>query len=238
MIKITGIALAAGNGKRMGTEIPKQFLEVNGRPILWYSLKRFEDCEDITDVIVTAPMKDIARVETLCKEWGFKKVTKVIAGGDERYSSVYKALCEINEADYVLIHDCARPCISKELLSELIFDMKRTGASIPAVPIKDTVKTIDEDGYIKANIDRNSLFAVQTPQAFEYKLIKESYDELFACLSAGKMKASGITDDACVVELFGDKKVFLTNGDYRNMKITTPEDMTTASVYLEELCGK
>lgn len=235
MSKITAICLAAGSGSRMGSETPKQYMEINGKPLFWYSLNRFELCEEITDVIVACPLTDVAKMTSYISEAGFKKVSKVIPGGDARYSSVYNGLCAIENADYVLIHDCARPCISNELLAEILFDLKRTGACIPAVPIKDTIKTIDEDGYIKANIDRNTIFAVQTPQAFEYNLVKESYDELFECLSSGKINPAIITDDACVVELFGDKKVFLTNGDYKNVKLTTPEDIMVVSQYLKEM---
>lgn len=227
MAKYTAIVLAAGKGSRMGSKVHKQYLMLKGRPVIYYALKAFEDSPVDEIVLVTGEgEEDFCRKE-VAERYGLKKIMHITAGGRERYHSVYSGLKCCEDSDYVLIHDGARPCVSGELIVRSMETVSRTGACIAAVPVKDTIKTADARGVVQATPDRDSLWSIQTPQAFAYPLIRSAYDRM---ITEG---AEGITDDAMVVEYYGKEPVQIFEGSYRNLKITTPEDLQMAELLMQ-----
>lgn len=259
----TAVVLAAGSGRRMHTATAKQFMELSGKPLIWYSLHAVEQSEIIDDCILVTGEEDILFVrQEIVTKYGFKKVTDVIAGGSERYVSVCNAMRYIAEGrqpkpnvdGYVFIHDGARPFLTGEILRSTYETVRQYGACVAAVPSKDTIKIADEEGFVVSTPDRRLVWNIQTPQVFETKLITAAYGELERELlqdtkgeNAKGQDADGqsingrdqnrqyinVTDDASVVELFTDHKVKLAMGAYENIKITTPEDISTAEGFLE-----
>ena len=228
--KCTAIVLAAGKGKRMHSKIQKQFLEVEGKPVIYYSLKCFQESPLIRDIILVTGEESLSYCkEEIVKRFGFSKVKKVTAGGKERYDSVYAGLCACDNTDYVLIHDGARPFVTEEILERTCFAVKETGACVVGMPAKDTIKISDRNKMVESTPAREKVWLVQTPQAFRYSLIKESYESI-RCKDM-----SGITDDAMIVEQESGVKVALVHGSYENLKITTPEDLIIAEAFLR--CG-
>lgn len=226
MAKYTAIVLAAGKGSRMGSVVHKQYLMLAGRPVIYYALKAFSDSPVDEIVLVTGEGEEEFCRKEVVERYGLRKITHITAGGSERYHSVYCGLQCCEDSDYVLIHDGARPCVSREIISRSMEMVTTTGACIAAVPVKDTIKKADADGVVQATPDRSSLWSVQTPQAFAYPLIRSAYDRM---LSEG---AEEITDDAMVVERYGKKQVHILEGSYRNLKITTPEDLQMAELLM------
>ena len=163
----------------------------------------------------------------IVKKYGFSKVTGIIAGGKERYDSVYAGLLACGECEYVFIHDGARPFISEEILERGLTGVQETGACVIGMPSKDTVKIADEDGFVKETPDRKNVWTIQTPQIFSYRLIRDAHE------SIRKKDMSAITDDAMVVEQETGVRVRLAEGSYQNIKITTPEDLVVAESFLE-----
>ena len=159
--------------------------------------------------------------------YSFTKVSNVIAGGKERYDSVYAGLCECGDCEYVLIHDGARPFVTEEIIERGLQKVKETGACVIGMPSKDTVKLSDEEGYVKETPNRKCVWTIQTPQIFLYSLIREAHD------SIRQKDMSKITDDAMVVEQETGAKVALAEGSYQNIKITTPEDFDIAEAFLK-----
>lgn len=226
----TAIVLAAGKGTRMNSKIQKQFLEVEGKPVIYYSLKCFQESPLIRDIILVTGEESLSYCkEEIVKRFGFSKVKKVTAGGKERYDSVYAGLCACDNTDYVLIHDGARPFVTEEILERTCFVVKETGACVVGMPAKDTIKISDRNKMVESTPAREKVWLVQTPQAFRYSLIKESYESI-RCKDM-----SGITDDAMIVEQESGVKVALVHGSYENLKITTPEDLIIAEAFLR--CG-
>ena len=226
----TAIVLAAGQGKRMHSKIQKQFLEVEGKPVIYYSLKCFQESLLIRDIILVTGEESLSYCkEEIVKRFGFSKVKKVTAGGKERYDSVYAGLCACDNTDYVLIHDGARPFVTEEMLERTCLSVKETGACVVGMPAKDTIKISDRNKMVESTPAREKVWLVQTPQAFRYSLIKESYESI-RCKDM-----SGITDDAMIVEQERGVKVALVHGSYENLKITTPEDLIIAEAFLR--CG-
>ena len=225
MSKITAIVLAAGSGSRMHSETKKQYMEINGKPVVWYSLNAFENSR-VDEVILVVPEgeREYAQAEFVDK-YGFKKVAMVITGGAHRYDSVYHGL-EHTTGDYVLIHDAARPMITNEIIERCIDGAVEYKACVAGMPVKDTIKEVDETKTVINTPARDTLYITQTPQAFEYDLVHNSYIKLFA---AGNQN---VTDDAMVVEQFGRTKVRFVEGSYENIKITTPEDVEVAKTLL------
>ncbi len=225
MSKITAIVLAAGSGSRMHSDTKKQFMEVDGKPVVWYSLKAFENSR-VDEILLVVPEgeREYAQAEFVDK-YGFKKVAMVITGGAHRYDSVYHGL-EHTTGDYVLIHDAARPMITNDIIERCIDGAMEYKACVAGVPVKDTIKEVDEAKNVINTPDRDTLYITQTPQAFEYDLVHESYIKLFG---SGDQN---VTDDAMVVEQFGKHKVKFVEGSYENLKITTPEDLLIAEALL------
>ena len=224
----TAIVLAAGQGKRMHSKVQKQFLEIQGYPVLYYSLRCFQESPLIQDIILVTGEVSISYCkEEIVQKYGFTKVSAVIPGGKERYDSVYAGLCECRDGEYVLIHDGARPFVTEEILKRGLQKVKETGACVIGMPSKDTVKLSDEEGYVKETPNRKCVWTIQTPQIFLYSLIREAHD------SIRQKDMSKITDDAMVVEQETGAKVALAEGSYQNIKITTPEDLDIAEAFLK-----
>ncbi|MCR5736416.1 MAG: 2-C-methyl-D-erythritol 4-phosphate cytidylyltransferase [Eubacterium sp.] len=225
MSKVTAIVLAAGTGSRMQSKQKKQFMEVKGKPILWYSLFQFEQSL-VDEVILVTGEEDIPYCKKeIVERYGFKKVKDVIAGGKERYHSVYNGLQKA-AGEYVLIHDGARPMITEKIIEDTIQGIKQYRACVVGVPVKDTIKQVSE-GKVVHTPDRNSLWITQTPQGFETALIKQAYEQMM------QEDQIAVTDDAMVVEQYGGQSVYFVEGDYKNMKVTTPEDILLAEVFLD-----
>ena len=225
--RCTAIVLAAGQGKRMHRKIQKQFLEIGGKPILYYSMECFQKSPLIQDIILVTGEDMISYCQSeIVEKYGFTKVCKVTAGGKERYDSVYAGLLCCQDTDYVYIHDGARPFVTEELIQRGYEAVKRTNACVMGMPSKDTVKLADPSGYIKETPDRKIVWNIQTPQIFSYDLIRGAYE------SIRKKDMSNVTDDAMVVEQETGTKILLVEGSYQNIKITTPEDLAVAEAFL------
>ena len=224
----TAIVLAAGSGRRMGTKVHKQYLLLGGRPVLYYSLKAFQDSEVIDEIILVCGSgeEEYCRTEIVDK-YGLSKVSKVIPGGSERYESVWNGLQEAEEKGFVFIHDGARPFVDREMLLRAYDCVRENRACVAGMPAKDTIKIADERDFVKATPDRRSLWIVQTPQVFETKLVKNAYSLLMREIYIT------VTDDAMVVEQMLNFPIKMFQGSYENIKITTPEDLDVAEVFLK-----
>lgn len=239
--RCTAVVLAAGSGRRMHAPTAKQFMELAGKPLIWYSLRAVEQSGIIDDCILVTGETDIPYVQKeIVARYGFKKVTSVIAGGDERCLSVCNAMRYIAEGrqpipnvdGYVFIHDGARPFLTGEILRNTYEAVQQYGACVAAVPSKDTIKIADGLGFAASTPDRSLVWNIQTPQVFDMKLITAAYRSLEKELLRPGRQGIPVTDDASVVERFTDHKVKLVMGAYENIKITTPEDISTAEGFL------
>lgn len=288
--RVTAILLAAGRGTRMGSGIRKQFMELAGRPVLSWSLNVLALSPIVTEIVLVIPaggganksaeeeQEHIRRlfIDPL-PEAAAAKVRALVPGGAERYNSVYNGLEAIQwPCDYVFIHDGARPLITEEMLEKLFRAVQGYKAVVAASPSKDTVKITDDSGFVQSTPDRSRVWNIQTPQCFEYELVKSSYEKTIGAASnaapaaaetgsarttelnrAGADAASDtapaaafadfagaghqnsqtprkITDDAMVVEYASDTKVRPVDTGYQNIKITTPEDLLVAEVFLRK----
>lgn len=226
MAKYTAIVLSAGKGSRMGSSVHKQYLLLCGRPVIYYTLKAFEESPVDEIVLVTGEGEEEYCRKEIVEKYKLHKVTKIVKGGKERYHSVFQGLSACEHTDYVLIHDGARPFIEQEVIRHIMDEVQKKHACIAAVPVKDTIKKVDENGKVEDTPPRKSLYTVQTPQAFSYSLIYDSYQKMIA---DGR---EDVTDDAMVVEAYGKVSVYVIDGSYRNFKITTPEDLEMAEFML------
>lgn len=219
------IVLAAGSGKRMGSEVPKQFLTLCGKPALYWTLQAFGESVVDSVVLVVHDLKD----GDYWRAFGFSKLETVVLGGAERYASVFAGLEAIEEADFVLIHDGARCLVTPELIKRTLDDARVYGSGVAAVPVKDTIRFITEDGFAGETPDRRSLYQMQTPQTFSFPLIREAYRRLMA-----ESPIPPVTDDAMVAAKYRDCRVRLTEGSYENLKLTTPDDLVLAEAVLKK----
>ena len=202
-----------------------------GQPVIYYSIKAFED-SPVDEIVIVCSADYIEYFRhSIIEKYGFKKVKAIVQGGKERYNSVYEGLKAANGTDYVLIHDGARPLVDNEIIVRSMHTVEKEKACVAGMPVKDTIKVSDELGYSANTPDRKSLW--QTPQCFEYDLLAQSYDKLFSDMSCGK-SVPAITDDAMIVEYGSDTKVRLIEGSYENIKVTTPEDMGIAELFLKK----
>ena len=225
----TAIVLAAGSSRRLPAAAKKQYLDIGGMPVVAYSLLRFQKQDFIDRIILVTGLEDREYCrEEIVGKYGLSKVDQIIAGGEERYDSVYAGLRACAGTEVVFIHDGARPFISDELLAALYADVSRYRACIAAVPVKDTIKISLDGEKIDRTPDRSTIWQAQTPQVFSYDLIRRAYR------AASRAGVFGITDDASCVERYGQTPVHLTAGSYENIKITTPEDVAIASVFAEK----
>lgn len=229
-MKSTAIVLAAGQGKRMNSKVQKQFLLIKGKPVLYYSLSCFQNSREIEEIIVVTGKDSI----NFCKQeiieaYGFSKVKAVISGGRERYDSVYAGVCACEDSDYVFIHDGARPFLTEDMIRRGKEAVLASGACVIGMPSKDTIKIADENGMVASTPSRSLVWNIQTPQIFSYTAIREAYER------ARQQNMADITDDAMVMERFGNMKIKLVEGSYENIKITTPEDILVAEKILEKI---
>ncbi len=230
----SAIVLAAGRGRRMGGDIAKQFLDINGFPVLYYSLKAFQE-SFVNEIILVCAAQERDFCRELTERYGFDKVSAITDGGKERYHSVAAGLSSVSPGtDYVFIHDSARPYLTGDILDRALATAVRYGSAIVSVPSKDTVKIADKEGFIVSTPDRESVYIMQTPQVFRYLPVKRAYEKLLENEEELKEKGIRITDDAMVMELFGDVRIKLSEGSYKNIKLTTPEDMAVMGIYLGE----
>jgi 2-C-methyl-D-erythritol 4-phosphate cytidylyltransferase len=250
-MKTTAIILAGGKGSRMNADIPKQYIKLFGKPLLYYTMMAFqESCVDEI-VVVTGNSKikydfagnsiegreaDFIAERDYCKRLAsdcrLDKVRSFADGGAERYNSVMNGLkCVSPDTDVVLVHDGARPCIEPALIDRCVADVTEFGSGVVAVPAKDTIKVVGADGYVTDTPDRSSLWQIQTPQGFLYSELMDAYGRLGQSIDEGcELK---ITDDAMVMEQFGKRGVHITMGSYTNIKATTREDLEILKIFLK-----
>lgn len=232
--KSVAIVLAAGSGKRMESDTPKQYLDLGGRSLVYHSLKAFEETSIEEIILVVGENEVDYNKKHIVEKYNLKKVKKIIVGGSERYLSVYNGLKAIDSADYVLIHDGARPFITSGLIEHVVGELMEYNACVVAVPSKDTIKISNDENVIIDTLDRNYTWIIQTPQGFSYQLIMKAYNKVMEDIEASDDRGIGIniTDDAMVVEYATSHKIRLVKGDYSNIKITTPEDMVIGNALL------
>lgn len=214
---VTAIILAAGKGKRMGAAISKQFIDINGKPVIYYTLDKFLKCKVIDKIIIVVSEDEKEYFQkNIIEKYKFP-IKDIVIGGKERQESVYNGLLAAKGSSIVLIHDGARPFVSNRIIEEGIKYAKEYGAAAPGVMPKDTIKVKDNLGFSKETLKRENLVAIQTPQTFKYELIMECHKSL----SESNIQ---VTDDTMVAEIYGNK-VYLYDGEYINIKLTTPEDL-------------
>lgn len=236
MEQCTAIVLAAGAGKRMQSAVAKQYMLLDGKPIIWYALNAFEKSEQIQQVILVVGAGEIPFCrEEIVERFGFTKVKEIVEGGAERYLSVWEGLkcLKPEEGNFVFVHDGARPFVTETIIRDAYEAVREYGACVVGMPVKDTIKVVDEEDFAVQTPNRKTLWAVQTPQVFEELLIYKSYEEVVQNLEELKAKGIEITDDAMVVETVSNRKVKLIKGSYENIKITTPEDILVAQSFLK-----
>ncbi|HET7153098.1 MAG TPA: 2-C-methyl-D-erythritol 4-phosphate cytidylyltransferase [Candidatus Kapabacteria bacterium] len=216
---------AAGVGKRIGGEIPKQFLALHDKPILALTLEKFQASSAIQEIIVAAPEEFHANVREIAAKHSIAKLTQVVIGGEQRQHSVWNALkAAPKDAEIVIVHDAVRPLVSASDIQKVVDSAKKHGAAILAVRVKDTIKLSDEQEFVLNTLDREYLWSVQTPQAFKR-------DILFGAMQQAMEEHFTGTDEASVVENYGvDVKII--EGSYTNIKITTKEDLVFAGAIL------
>jgi 2-C-methyl-D-erythritol 4-phosphate cytidylyltransferase len=220
--KVAAIIVAAGEGQRMGG-VDKMFAPINGRPALGRVLDVFNNCKKIDEIVVVMGAKNIEACRKLVKSEGWSKVKDVVPGGKRRQDSVAEGLKHVKDADWVVIHDGARPLVTSDLIEQGLAAAKETGAAVAAVPVTDTIKEVQKDEIVSHTLPRNNLRAVQTPQVFRRDIIEKAYQN----------SSGDVTDDAALVEQAG-YKVKLYMGSYANIKITTPEDLALAEALLKK----
>lgn len=231
--RCTAILLAAGRGTRMGSRIQKQYLRIQDRPVLFYSLYTFEKSEVIDDVILVAGEGQTEYVRgEFVEKYHFTKVTRIVEGGAERYHSVWEGLKAVQaeggtQERYIFIHDSARPFLTEEIIRRAYSDVEVHHACVVGVPSKDTVKLVDEESFSRETPDRRFVWVIQTPQVFDAAIITGAYAKM---MSRDVIQA---TDDAMAVENELHIPVHMTEGRYENIKITTPEDLDIAEVFVK-----
>ncbi len=212
----------------MKSDVPKQFMNLGDFPVLYYSLKTFQDSQ-VDEIVLVAGADSTKYCQAeIVDKYNLTKVKKIVPGGGERFNSVYNGLAACDDPDLVLIHDGARPFVTKEMIDASVNALEKFQGCAVGVPVKDTIKVVDENGICVATPDRATLWQVQTPQSFRYEDISAAYKKMFETLDHGLT----ITDDTMVFENFGGGDVAMIEGSYTNIKITTPEDMDFALAYI------
>ncbi len=221
------IVPAAGSSSRMKNSGNKLFIEISGVPVIVLTLSALQKSPYIDEIIVPTQKELISDITNLCKAHSLNKVKSVICGGKTRVESVFNGVKEAGgRFELIAIHDAARPFVSQKIIEETVLSASKYGGAAPATPVKDTVKEA-KDSFVTKTLLRSSLFAIQTPQVFESLLIEKSLDNALR-------NNLSITDDCSAVEEYG-KQVFLTEGDFFNIKITTPEDIVFSEAILKKL---
>ena len=226
MNEVAAIIVAGGSGKRMGMNIKKQFIELDKKPILAHTIEAFNKCKVIDEIIVVVGKEDKEKVKAeIINRYGYHKVTQIVEGGAERQDSVYNGLMAVKDGvQYVMIHDGARPFISEEIVEKSLSMTKEKQATVVAVPVKDTIKVVNEEYEVEDTPKRSTLWSVQTPQSFKKELLIEAY-------AYARERNLIVTDDSMLVEAYG-KRVHVVEGDYNNIKITTQEDLVLGQAIL------
>ena len=223
---VSAIIVAAGQSRRMGGDTSKQFILIDGVPVIVRTLKAFEIAERIREVVIAARQEDIPQMYALIQDYEITKVKQIITGGETRQESVFRAIAQVDEnADFLAIHDGARPLVTKELLEDCLAALAQADGAAVAVASPDTVKLADADGYVERSTDRSRTYLIQTPQAF--------YREELLKLHRALTEREGITDDCMLLERAGHR-VKLVPGRRENIKITTPADRELAEFYLKK----
>lgn len=220
-MKITAIIPAAGSGSRYSSNKNKILENINDVPVIIHTLKAISEIDRVDEIIICTSSDLMGDIKDLIVKYNIKKVSQIISGGATRQESVFNGLKVANNPDYILIHDAARPLISKDTIDNAINVAVEKGASIVAVPTKDTIKRVNCNNKILETLNRSELWNVQTPQIFKYKEIIEAHIEF---------KGQDFTDDSILLEKLGIP-VFVVNGNYKNIKITTQEDIKIAEVF-------
>jgi 2-C-methyl-D-erythritol 4-phosphate cytidylyltransferase len=225
-VKTTAIIVAAGSGKRMGGPVRKQFMELDGKPILQHTLEKFQAAECVQEIILVVPQRDVKRLSVLAKsQWNISKIIRVVPGGRERHDSVWAGLSAVDPGVHIiLIHDGVRPFVPPALIKKVITAAVKFGAAVVGVAPKETIKKCDAT-FVMETLQRQSLVVVQTPQAFRRDIVKAAYERAFA-------DGFFSTDDAALVERM-NHRVYIVDGDYSNLKITCPEDLAMAEAILK-----
>ncbi len=235
--RCVAVVLAGGRGKRMGKTLAKQYLLIREKPVLYYSLDIFEKSDLIDEVILVVGKGQIpyCRREIL-EKYRFRKIKAIVEGGAERYHSVWEALRILEQENmkkgYVFIHDGARPFIDEGILNRVYGEVCKSRACVAGMPVKDTIKIADEQGYIHMTPKRSRVWQIQTPQVFSADLIIPAYREVIEKETELLEQGVQITDDAMVVENVCKCPVKLVEGSYENIKITTPEDLEIAEIFV------
>jgi 2-C-methyl-D-erythritol 4-phosphate cytidylyltransferase len=217
------IIVAGGKGLRFGGRVRKQYILLNGKPIVWWSLRAFEKSPSVQSMILVVPTEDVSQLSAKSRAWKFGKLTSIVCGGVTRADSVRKGLSAVSETcQYVAVHDAVRPLIKPETIERVIQAARQSKAALAACPSKDTVKLANGDGCIHSTPAREKVWLAQTPQAFEINLLRRAHR---------KAKKVLATDDAMLVERLGIK-VRLVDAPADNMKITTPIDLMIARAFM------
>lgn len=223
------IVVAAGKGTRIGGNQPKQFLELGGVPIIIHTLRRFEQCDAINEVIVVLPADATAGFVSLAEKFGLSKVSRVVAGGATRAQSVRCGLDAIDQAEIVAVHDGVRPFVTAEEIQRVIAAAREAGGAVLVAPVSDTIKQVS-DGSIAGTLPRASLRRALTPQCFQADILKRAYDRLDEAEADG----TEVTDDSFLVERLGGK-IAAVEGSARNIKITSADDIALAETLLKSI---
>lgn len=226
MILVTAIILAAGRGTRMNSSINKTLMSLGDQPIVIHSVLRFSQCPEVDELVVVAAEEEVLTVIELLTGLVKIKPWKVVAGGSERQYSIVNALAVVSQTtDVVLVHDGARPLVTRECIENVIQAATQYKAAVVAVPVKDTIKTVNDTGMVTGTLERNLLWSIQTPQGFTYEVLQQAYEKATQDHYLG-------TDDASLVERLG-VGVKIVVGSYENIKVTTPEDLVVAEALLQ-----
>lgn len=224
-VYISAVIVAAGAGTRMGGLDKQQLVLMDGAPVVARSVQQFQDSPRISEIVVVCREDEVANYYHILRDFGLDKVASVVAGGPQRQDSVFNGIAACSkDAEFYAIHDGARPLITPEQIENCISDAMEYGAAAVGIPVKDTIKVESRDGFVQSTPDRSSLKAIQTPQIFESKLYRRA-------MSKASAEKRSYTDDCQLVEHAGGK-VFITEGSYENIKITTPEDIAHANAIL------
>lgn len=236
---VTAIVLAAGVGSRMKSEKAKQFLEVAGHEVLYYSLRTFNEHPEVDAIVLVTKEEFIEHCQKeLVDRYHLAKVVHICEGGKERYDSVYRGLSATMEgqgsveADIVLIHDGARPFVTADMISVSIACARENGACTVGVPAKDTIKIVDAEHYGVDTPERQFVYQIQTPQTFRTSLLRRAYETMYEAKRNGD--THNITDDTMLVEQYAGVRCKVVDGTYENIKITTPEDMMIAEILVQK----
>ncbi len=224
----SAIVLAGGSGRRMGQEVKKQYMQLCDRPVIYYPLAAFEKSGVDEVILVVSPEDEDFVREDILKKYSFSKVSHIVGSGEERYDSVYNGL-KAASGKYVLIHDGARAFVTVDIIESAMEAVKTFGACVVGMPAKDTIKISDEEGFVSQTPDRNRLWTIQTPQCF----IRDELISAYEKLRQTEDGFLGITDDAMIMERMGHKRIRLIEGSYDNIKLTTPEDISTGMSIIE-----